>query len=258
MEAIKINIEEKFPLLASAPIVEAIIDIRAQLATPLEEGSIRSYLEGKIDGYSYLDSQHEFQHELKFDGKKPPEQTLKKIGWKGLRFQTADHKNIVQFNYDGFLYSRLAPYENWNSFVDEGLRHWQIFRELTQPVEINRIGLRFINRIELPPGEVFFEHYINPAPTSPRDLDIPFLGYLHQEKLAVPGYSYAINLIRTIQPPQDAKNEGLKLIFDIDVFTVQSFEYDEARITHALAEMRWLKNKAFFGSITEKALETLR
>jgi uncharacterized protein (TIGR04255 family) len=48
---------------------------------------------------------------------------------------------------------------------------------------------------------------------------------------------------------------GAGLIIDSDVFTVAPFEFDIQRIKGHLTDMRWLKNKVFFGSITEKAIK---
>jgi uncharacterized protein (TIGR04255 family) len=51
---------------------------------------------------------------------------------------------------------------------------------------------------------------------------------------------------------------GTGLILDIDVFTTQGFDLDESILGRRLLEMRWLKNKVFFGSITGKALQMFR
>ena len=62
-----------------------------------------------------------------------------------------------------------------------------------------------------------------------------------------------MNIIRTIQPPAAQGGAGFGLILDIDIFTTQGFEVDEATLERRLLEMRWLKNKVFFGSVTPKA-----
>ena len=72
----------------------------------------------------------------------------------------------------------------------------------------------------------------------------------------MPGHPYAINLIRTIQPPQNSG--GMAIIIEIDVFTLQGGIFTESRILQMLEEMRWLKNKTFFGSVTDAALEVFR
>ena len=197
----------------------------------------------------------QIQHEVNLQGGAPSSPIISELGWKGLRFQSGDKKHIVQFNRDGFVFSRLEPYESWQRLYDEGMRLWHVYVDLAQPVEVHRIGLRYINRIRLPPDELRFEDYLQPAPEPPKGLDLPFNGFLHQDTLAVPDHPYAINVIRTIQPPGAPGVQGLSLILDIDAFTTQGFELDEVALKQRLLEMRWLKNKVFFGSVTETALK---
>jgi uncharacterized protein (TIGR04255 family) len=45
---------------------------------------------------------------------------------------------------------------------------------------------------------------------------------------------------------------------DIDVHNTVPFEINTAEIEKRLGEMRWLKNKAFFGSITPELVEKLK
>ncbi len=262
MNKITINIDEEFPVLASAPIAEAVIDIRAFPSKAFEESAVRSSLEDKLVDYSFLDSHREIHYEVRSEAEKPPEQSIRDLGWRGVRFKSTDQKNIAQFNRDGFAFSRLEPYDNWQAFFQEGKSLWYIFKDIAAPITIDRIGLRFINRIALPHGEMNFEQYLRNAPIPPADLDVPFLGFMHQETLSVPGHPYAINLIRTIQPPQHPADSGIAIILDIDVFTFQpleqSVENDDNKLTDMLSEMRWLKDKTFFGSITEEGLEKFK
>ena len=129
-DKIIINTDEKFPHLPRAPIVEAVIDIRAHAAVAFEEEAVRSAVVPQLAGYIYLDSPREFHQELKFDGEKQPRQTFQDLGVKGIRFQSTDKKHIIQFNRDGFVFSQLEPYPDWPSFKSEGLRIWQIFSEI--------------------------------------------------------------------------------------------------------------------------------
>ena len=255
MNKIIIDTNEQFTHLSAAPIVEAVIDIRAQSSLKLEETLTREYIESHLGNYTFQNSQQEFSHQVTFGKDAPPQQTTISA-WKGVRFKSDDGKYIAQFNRDGVVCSRLAPYQDWELFFGENLNLWQLFLELAKPEEINRLGLRFINRIELPLGDGHFENYISPTPQPPHGIELPYIGFLYQETLAVPGHPYAINLIRTIQPPQD--NAGAAIIIDIDVFTLDGVEFEKNRIRGMFEEMRWLKNKTFFGSVTEYALEAFK
>lgn len=257
---LEIKLDEVFEHFPKAPIAEAVIDIRARATTVFEEISVRAHLDAKLEGYEFLDSQQEFRHELELQlvGGKPPSEKLHDLGWKGLRFRSVDERHIAQFNRDGFVFSRLEPYKDWEQFLNEGLRVWNVFKELAQPVEIHRLGLRFINRIMLPQGEFRFEDYIQPAPVSPIGMDLPFHGFMHHDTLAVPGHSYAVTVIRTVQFPPSSGSPGIALILDVDVFTTPEVRLDEAVMFHQMSEMRWIKNKVFSGTITDKARELFR
>ncbi len=256
--SVRIDLAEEFPHLPRAPIVEAVIDIRGRAEASWEESAIQAHLKVQLPGYPQLDSQRAFRQEFRVGPSQEPDQAFHDLGWKGLRLQSVDKLHIAQFNRDGFVFSRLHPYESWEQLIGEGMRLWQIHKEVARPSEVQRLGLRFINRILLPPNYVDFEDYLKAPPKPPDGLDLPFHGFFHNETLSVPGYPYAINIIRTIQQPQPPDHDRFGIIVDNDVFTLQSFELQQEILEHRLAEMRWLKNKAFFGIISDKALATFQ
>jgi uncharacterized protein (TIGR04255 family) len=252
---VSIDLTESFPHLEKAPIVEAAIDIRARAETPWSETTVKAQIEQKVADYSYLDSQQVFRHQLTLNAGKPLEQTVENVGWKGLRIQSSDHLHIAQFNRDGFVFSRLRPYASWVQLEEEALKIWATYEDLARPTQVQRLGLRFINRFDLPPNDLAFEDYLQPAPTPPKNFDVPFHGFMHHDSLAVPGNPYIVNVVRTIQALPE---QSVALILDIDAFTVAPFELNREELVRRLLQMRWLKNKVFFGSITEKALNMFK
>jgi uncharacterized protein (TIGR04255 family) len=255
--AVNINLTEQFPHLPQAPIVEAVIEIRTRAEAPWEEGPITQALKQRLADYPDLRGQHAGMLKVTMRGTSTPEQQFEDQGWRGLHFKSADERHVVQCNRDSFVFSRLAPYQSWEQFSREGLRLWQVYLEVARPSQAQRIGLRFINRIEMAPDEMRYEDYIQPAPEPPKGMDLPFHHFVHHDVLAVPDHTYAINVIRTIQHPTDM-NQGLAVILDIDAFTTVSMELTPGLLGKCLPEMRWLKNKVFFGSVTKKALETFQ
>jgi uncharacterized protein (TIGR04255 family) len=254
LSELKIDVTESFPHLPHAPIVEAVIEIRARAEFAWEERVVSEHLKSKLPDFPRVTSQSQLKQEVKFELGQPPETKQHDLGWKGLQFQSSDGLHIAQFNRDGFVFSRLQPYESWERMRDEALRLWCIHMDLAQPTEIQRLGLRFINRIALPVQETRFEGYLMPHPVPPQGLDLPFHNFFHHDTLAVPGHPYAINVVRTILSPQDPQTQGIGLILDIDVFATQRFELRRDMLESRLGEMRWLKNKVFFGSVTSDAL----
>lgn len=249
----KIDIAEQFELLPHAPIVEAVIQVHARPETAWDEKEVSECLKPKLSEFEKSFSRNNVKHEVKLGADHPPQVLEENLGWHGLLCQSKDQS--AQFNRDGFVYSRLQPYQNWNQFFGDAMRLWKIYLDTARPIEMQRIGLRFINKIQLPPKEVDFEKYIQPYPEPPFSLELPFLSFFHHDTLAVPGYPYAINIIRTIQPATNPQIEGIGLIVDIDAFTTQPLEIKDGALEERLSELRWLKNKTFFGSVTPEAMK---
>lgn len=257
MSNLEINREEVFQHLPQAPLVEAVIDIRARATATFNENLLRPKIETALTGYHFLNSHQELQHEIRVENGQASSQIS--FDWKGLRFQSDDEKHIAQFNRDGFVFSQLEPYQDWQQLHEEAMKLWPVYMELAQPLAIDRLGLRFINRIRLPIGEFQLEDYLKSAPQPPQGLDLPFTSFMHQDTLIVHGQPYVINIIKAIQPPAVDGPSSAALILDIDVVATKDFELDrEAALSRHLMEMRWLKNKVFFGSITDKALASFK
>jgi uncharacterized protein (TIGR04255 family) len=256
--SLRIDTTEQFPRLAHAPIAEAVIEMRARAEVPFEESTVRGRLVPLLSAYPQIESQSEFEHEMQFGLGREPVQTHRDLGWKGLRCESADHVHIVQFNRDGFVFSRLRPYDHWEQFYGEAIRLWNVHRDIAHPSEIQRLGLRFINRIELPLDGPRPDDYLHMPPEVLTGLPLSRSGFFHRDVLGVPGYPYIVTIVRTVQPIQTGVSKRFGLLLDIDVFSTEPFDLRDELLTQRLTEMRWLKNKAFFGSITERALESFQ
>jgi uncharacterized protein (TIGR04255 family) len=254
----RIDLTEQFPRLAQAPIAETAIEMRARAEVSWEESGIRGQLVSLLQGYPKIESQNEFEHEMQFGPGQDTVQRHRDLGWRGLRCESADHVHIAQFNRDGFVFSRLRPYDHWGQFYAEAMRLWKIYQDLASPSAIQRLGLRFINRIELPVDGPRPDDYLHMPSEVLTGMPLSRAGFFHRDVLAVPGYPYIVTIVRTVQPIQVSGSKGFGLLLDIDVFSTEPFDLRDDLLTQRLVEMRWLKNKAFFGSITQQALETFQ
>jgi uncharacterized protein (TIGR04255 family) len=251
--AIAIDLDERFPSLPRAPVVEAVIDIRARTSVDLREPSVEARLTGIATGYRFERATHEFEAQLALHADRLPESQVSGR-WKGLRFVADDGKRIAQFNRDGFVLSRLAPYTDWSELHDEAIELWHAYAEIATPATMHRVGVRYINRILLAPGDAGLEDYLDPSPTTPRGLDLPFQSFVHQDRFAVPGHPYGVSVTRTIERRQQENVASSAIILDIDAFTVEGVDVAEDELVRHLAHLRWLKNKVFFGSIGRTAM----
>jgi uncharacterized protein (TIGR04255 family) len=248
----KIDIAETFEHLPHAPIVEAVIHWRARAEKPQPPDDFKQSLQARLPGYSDPKAQHKVQMEATVVPGAAGSM-VHRAQWIGWRFESADKLHVAQFSRDGFAFSRLAPYEDWDRFTAEARRLWQVYREIAEPTEIQRLGVRVINVIEPVELDCLDEVLVLP-PKSPAALPLEVAEFTHQTTFNVPSYPYQLNLIQTIRPPSSGQARDAGLILDLDVFTTQPQSADDQEVDRRLAEMRWLKDKAFFSCLTPEAV----
>ncbi len=247
-----INLDESFPTLEAAPSIEAVIHWQANASKTLEPETVKAELVKRFPSYESYQSQQDI--EIGATGSHDGiSEVFHRSQWHGFRLENEQNHYVAQFTRAGVVFSRLSPYEGWISFQAEAFRFWDIFLELAAPTTIERLGVRYINRIPLETGESPSTYLIT-VPCPPPDLALAPDSFFHQDTYPVPGYPYTINWVRTIQAG-DEPNDGQALIVDIDVFTHGLLQLDHDTLAKQLQEMRWLKNKTFFSSITPHALE---
>jgi len=255
-DEIKIDVREKFEVLPNAPIVEAVIHWQARSETIQSHEQFYDKLKKRLEDYPVSHPEHEikFQAELGSEGVAT---NISHPSWSGFKFTSEDELHIAQFKRDGFAFSRLKPYNKWTEFAAEAQRLWNVYLELAEPLEVQRLGVRFINLIS-PVQPERFSDLLTIPPKGPERMPMPIQGLMHKTTFDIPGNPYNLNVIQAMQPPLSTQTEGFGLILDIDVFTTQALEPKEELLKHHLDEMRWIKDKAFFSFLTEDAIDNFR
>jgi uncharacterized protein (TIGR04255 family) len=251
MMSFQIDLSQTFPNLARAPIVEAVIQWQSRAGRWFNPEELKQKLTARLPEYPACEAQHEMQ--VAATGvARGDTSVVHQTRWQGFRLRSQDPPHVVQFTETGIVFSRLEPYEDWEQFESAAFVCWRAFVAIAEPKDIQRLGVRFINRIALAAGETAAS-CLQQMPRPPKGVDLPCESFYHQELYPVPGGVYRVKLVRTVQPAASATANGAAVILDIDVFTTELLSLDEAVIRSRLAEMRWLKNKFFFSSITAKA-----
>lgn len=259
-----VNGAERFPHLTRAPVVEAVIEFRARTQSDWIKEPVAASLKAALPEYPRVLSIDEFsvsaQIPIPSPGTNPPAPagpTAQHVhGWRGLRLETSDGRQVASMTRDTFAFSRLKPYEDWERFCGEADRLWSVRQSVARASEIQRIGVRFINRLELPIAGLMLTEYVRGLGTTPAGFFVT--GLLLQVQCALAGAAFGATLTIAIEPPQPANAATLTLLYDVDAFTTDPTTTDPATIARTLAELRRLKNKAFFEGLTEKAIDLCR
>lgn len=244
---------EEFPRLLKPPIVEAAIHWQAKAQKRLEPEALKEALSSEFRGYTSRTSIHLFGM-MAGVSKAFDTTVVKKVDdWDGIRLKSDDEKHVIQFKRDGLVFSRTNGYEHWEPFVEAAKEAWHTYLKIAQPVEIDRLGVRFINQIAVATPENLGV-YLREPPICPQALQLK--DFVYQSTFAVPDQPYSIRVIKVMQPSMPEplqKSSGLFL--DIDVFTNSAISTDDRELDNVLRQIRLLKNKVFFTLVTDRSVE---
>src|SRR3954464_186147 len=118
--------------LPNAPIVEALLDIAAVLPESVDQERLASFQDYLGNRYPNKQVRHLWSAEVQLRPSGPPEAKGTRTGV-GYLFTSADGKEVVQARKDGFSFSRLKPYEQWDPFSKEARRLWGLYVSAVKP-----------------------------------------------------------------------------------------------------------------------------
>ncbi|MBW8303009.1 MAG: TIGR04255 family protein [Brevundimonas sp.] len=129
---------------AKPPITEAVIEIRA--GDPLAEAKVRKAAKAIGKRYRQTEELREFTMTV---GSNAP--VASKVV--GFRLVSEDALFVAQPRKKGLAFSALAPYPGWTAFTAEFTEVWKLWKKGTGGQRTDRIGVRFLNRIDIPHEE---------------------------------------------------------------------------------------------------------
>jgi uncharacterized protein (TIGR04255 family) len=173
----------------------------------------------------------------------------------GWRCESADGVEVALIRHDGLSYGRVAGYPGWEHFAGRFGALWAEYLAVVQPPEVRRIALRYVNDLRLPVGDQFhFERYLTTAPRTPAGLPPEIADFLVQ--MTLPGGADGLQVAVTQATDSSGRAPSqLPVIVDIDASWDRTIGVDErlaARLAESLDTLRDLKNRVFFGLVTEE------
>lgn len=238
--------------LAKAPIVEALIDLRVKLPSSFEPGKLLDLKGCLNEAFPKIEERQQLEHKFGLlHGKPIPPQTELK-GLQGLLFRSEDGLDVVQCRIDGFTYSRLTPYLDWETLRDRARKYWKIYCETVAPESVIRIAVRYINRIQPPVPFTDYSNYFTTSLPVPSGRSRVVHGFLTRVLIEDPERQLSAIVIQNLEPSIDPN--PVSIILDIDVFKTQEYGMDDEGIWSILEVLHNVKNELFFDSITEEAV----
>lgn len=149
-----------------------------------------------------------------------PEGPRQNITWmERMQFYNKEETALVQISPHLISINHLKPYPSWTAFLPLIERGLDAYRKIASPSQLRRVGLRYINRIELPGSRAELEDYFEFLPhlgkNLPKDYVECIVGIVIPFK--DPGGLLKLQLTRATLTP-----DMLPMVLDLDHFAIES------------------------------------
>lgn len=240
------------PTYKKAPIIEAVIELR--LGAPVSHDIVEKIgrrLEKRYDKAEDADVYDLYIEENSgaFSVKKPTKQRAR-------RLFAFDQSKVAIINQRALITSSLPPYPGWDIFRGAARENWSDLRAVVSSPQLERLGVRFINRIDIPNpdgGAIKVGDYFTVYPAMDA-LEVPLVSFLIQATIAThqPDWIANITIIPALPPPVPNYSS---IVLDIDVFRTSNIPAKDDELWSTIDIAQAVKNDLFERSLTKKAKE---
>lgn len=228
------------------PIVEAVVDFR--MVKPLDQKTISKLEAAFAASYPQLDKVQTIQ--VDFNPKTGAvRKSAQVFGFKRLNNEATE---VILTNDTGFTVAQLAPYTDWETFVGRVRRDWSIWKKKADFRTLSRIGVRFINRLDIPLHEntsMRPEDYITVGPNVPKAVNE--IGAF-QSTISFGVEHLEANVTLRAGTAESPLLNHASIMLDIDIAKSEQVPLKEEDIFMYLDKVRLEKNKLFESCITDK------
>jgi uncharacterized protein (TIGR04255 family) len=173
----------------------------------------------------------------------------------GYRLKSTDQADLVIVFPDGVAAARLVPYPGWEYLRERARSAWAEWRKNVTYSGMQRIGIRYINRIDVPikQDEILdIDTYLRFGPRVPDFSKRPLNGFLVQATRPTDLEHWSTSVTSTIVSPAPLIDH-VSMILDIDTFRTEQIPGRDADLWACIDTVRPLKNAIFEACITDEA-----
>jgi uncharacterized protein (TIGR04255 family) len=243
-----------------APIVEAIIDVRAEFAHQPDSAAFEMYGQRWATQLPQRADLTTFQ--VGIGAPIVPGIASNVVAThapaRGVRLSSVSNDRALMVQIHGLTYSHLPPYTMWEDFFREFADLWSSYVDIMKPTAVTRVALRYINQIPLPNERFelsdFFTLFPEIPKAIPQDVTSLFL------QLQMPQSDLGPDVMAIINYGTGARNAKGQNTFllDFDVFANRRLNPSSVELLELLATIRVRKNHLFENCITNKTRELIR
>lgn len=233
----------------NAPIKEAVFDIKVERLNINDINELLVIKELLANDFPIEKKKYKFASSFQISVDDSNTTGNTKAEQVGYVFMSEDNTRQIQVGVDGLTLNILKPYENWDIHFSKFKYYLNEYINKFHVKQINRLGLRYINKIELPLPINSFQDYIINMPPIPKSIPQGYSNFFMQIEVPINESYRNIIITETIEP----ENGGvLPFILDIDVSQDIFVENSVSTVENSFEELRRIKNNIFENCITDK------
>ncbi len=171
------------------------------------------------------------------------------------QFLDEDEKTLVQIEANLLSVNHLKPYPSWLDFLPLIQQALDAYRAVVEPKGIHRIGLRYINQIEISGSQIVLEEFFNFFPTL--NWQAPGQGFVAFSTGVHIPFDDARDILKLQMASGSSNNpDALAVLLDIDYFTGKSGEVGFDQAFDWIEQAHNRVEEAFEGCITDSLRKT--
>lgn len=230
------------------PVIEVLCEFRFKSAQPWD---------WTIPGLVYEKIREKFpkkrqQNVLEVETQPSEDKVLHrmKAGVERMQFLNQQENAFVQVGPDLLAVNHLPPYPKWDAFKRLILEQLAVYRDVANPESLARIGLRYINRIEIPDKRIGLEQYFRSLPQVPEPIPQTFPSFMFHVDVAHEKPFSVLRFIFGSAPSESPEN--LTFMLDLDMFGIGENAPSLEQLTNWIEVAHDRIEAAFDASFTEK------
>jgi uncharacterized protein (TIGR04255 family) len=229
------------------PIIEAVIEVRT--TSTVDQGTIDKLQKRLAERYP---APPQKTANISFEVTEMGANIRQDLS--GFKILSGDGSFTVSVTNSAIVTSRTPPYLGWESFMEEARTNWADWKKTVGWREIARIGLRYINRIDIPnaeDAEISMDDYLRFGVRRP---EIPGFGPMTQfaANLEIPMAKGPFKLILNSSPTPSPLVKTASFLLDLDLSIDQALPQSDDALWSLVEEFRPIKNSVFESCITDK------
>jgi len=238
----------KKQILKNPPVVEAVCEVRFNNGFDLDQATVDGFYE-KIKTIFPKRDKVKFE-EIKVEFDKVPDKSPRSnhtISERD-RFLSTDNYQFVQIDKGIFAVHFVNKYSSWSDFSSKIFAVYEAFCSFLPEKSIKRVGVRYVNAIEIKVPKIDYSEYLNIYPLSKNIISsdnslfsLELLDRSHDDHQTV------IRMQRQMNPEYFSR-----FILDIDTFSENIGILNNASFKQKADDLHESLEKVFFATLTEK------